>query len=102
MPPAYLDLIEERHPGEPLPAARLLGLRQFLPDRRNQTSREQLLRRVRAEYEELGGLNLTFAQARRLFCVRDDVCLRVLNKLIRDGVLRVSPENLYVRGWLDP
>jgi hypothetical protein len=102
MPPAYPDLIEERHPGESLPAAKSLGFRQFLPDRRNQASREQLLRRVRNEYEELGGLNLTLAQARRLFGVRDDVCLRVLNKLIRDGVLRVSPENLYVRRRLDP
>ena len=102
MPPAYLDLIKERQLGEPLPASRSRQIQQSLPDRRNQASREQLLRRVRAEYEDLRGLNLTFAQARRLFGVRDDVCLRVLNKLIRDGVLRVSPENLYVRRRIDP
>ncbi len=102
MPPACLDRTEERHPGEPLPASRSRQIQQSLPDRRNQTSREQLLGRVRAEYEELRGLNLTFAQARRLFGLREDVCLRVLTKLMRDGLLRVTPEHLYVRRRIDP
>ena len=75
--------------------------RQSLPERRNDASREQLLHRVRAEFEELRGLRLTLAQARRLLGVREDVCVRILNTLIRDGLLRITPEHLYARRRID-
>ena len=94
MPPIDLDLAEERHPSERLPASRAPGLRRSLPDRRNHASREQLLHRVWAEFGELRGLKLTLAQARRLFGLREDICFRVLNTLIRDGLLRTTPDNL--------
>ena len=66
-------------------------------DRRNQASREGTLARVRAEFEELGGLNLTVPQAERLFGFRDDICVRVLNALVREGLLCRTPNNRYLR-----
>ena len=60
-------------------------------------SRDALLRRVWAESEKMQGLQLTFAQARRLFGLRDDICLRVLNTLLRDGLLWVNSEGFYAR-----
>lgn len=62
--------------------------RMFGPDRRNETSRERLVGRVRGEFLEMRGLTLTLAQARRLFNLREDICTRVLNTLVCDGVLR--------------
>jgi hypothetical protein len=66
-------------------------------ERRNQASREEILARVRAEFEELGGLNLTVPQAERLFGLRDDICVRVLDALAREGLLCRSPNNRYLR-----
>jgi hypothetical protein len=80
-------------PTSPRPPA----FRQPSPDRRSHPGREQLLHRVRAEFEELRGLKLTLAQAQRLFGLREDVCQRVLNTLVREGLLRVGPRNLYAR-----
>jgi hypothetical protein len=97
MPAIPLDVSQERGLSEPSPRTRLAGLRQSPPDRRNHASREALLRRVWAEFEEMQGLKLTFAQARRLFGLRDDICLRVLNTLLRDGLLWVNAESLYAR-----
>ena len=76
---------------------RLPNLRQSLPDRRDHASREHLLHRVRAEFDELQGLKLTLPQARRLFGLPEDICLRVLNALVRDGLLWVGPDRLYAR-----
>jgi hypothetical protein len=58
------------------------------PDRRNESNRQRLLGRVRSEFLEMRGLTLTMAQARRLFNLRDDICTRVLDTLVRQGVLR--------------
>jgi len=41
------------------------------------------------------------AQAGRLFGLREDTCVRVLNTLIRDGLLFVTAEGLYARRRLD-
>jgi len=97
MPPIEPDFTEGPGAGDASPCTRLPGPRQFLPDRRNHASRDALLRRVWAEFEEMRGLQLTFAQARRLFGLRDDICLRVLNTLIRDGLLWVNSEHVYAR-----
>jgi hypothetical protein len=97
MPAIDSDLTEQPHPGERLPTPRPPGLRRSLADRRNHASREQLLHRVRAEFEELRGLTLTLAQARRLFGLREDICFRVLDTLIRDGLLRRAEDNFYAR-----
>ena len=62
-----LDFAEElRGRGTP-PDSRPRSIRQLLPEGRDQASGEQLFERVRADFEELRGLKLTLAQARRLF-----------------------------------
>jgi hypothetical protein len=65
------------------------------PERRTTTSREGLRRRVRGEFEEMPCLRLTFAQARRLFGLRADVCERVLTELVRERTLMRGPDDRY-------
>jgi hypothetical protein len=43
------------------------------------------------------GLRLTLAQARRLFGLREDICLRVLDTLVQREVLRVDANGAFVR-----
>jgi len=57
------------------------------PERRNLAVREQLIRRVRNEFEEMPGLRLTFGQARLLFDLDAGCCERVLNALLSAGFL---------------
>ena len=49
-----------------------------------------LNQRVRGEFREMPGLRLTLDQAARLFTIERSVCHRVLNQLVRDGVLRTD------------
>jgi hypothetical protein len=65
------------------------------PDRRNLPAREQLLRRVRAEFDEMPCLRLTRGQAQRLFGLAPGVCDRVLASLVTDGMLRCGPDGRY-------
>jgi hypothetical protein len=58
--------------------------------------RANLLLRVMAEFEEMPGLRLTDAQARRLFGVREDVSVRGLAALIDRAILRRDPNGAYV------
>ncbi len=67
------------------------------PDRRNTASRERLLGRVRAEFGELRALKLTLRQAERLFNVREDICRRIMNTLIAEGLLRTTDDGSYAR-----
>jgi hypothetical protein len=55
-----------------------------------------LCNRVTAEYREMPGLNLTVAQASRLWNEDAKTCARVLNELAAAGFLRKSG-NTYVR-----
>jgi DNA-binding IclR family transcriptional regulator len=64
-------------------------------DRRNDGSREALLRRVRSEFRELPAHRLTCAQMRRLFGLRLDVCERVIQALLREGLLTRDPDDRY-------
>jgi hypothetical protein len=64
-------------------------------ERRDTTSREQLLWRVRGEFEEMPCLRLTCAQARRLFGLPADVCERVLTELVRDRALLRGADDRY-------
>jgi hypothetical protein len=62
-----------------------------------QELREQdLLRRIRAEYDDMPGVNLTLQQASRLFSVDADTCARALVRLVAAGVLSVD-EGAFVR-----
>jgi Fic family protein len=66
-------------------------------ERRDRAARQRLLQRVRAEFQEVPGLVLTLPQAERLFGIREDTCRRVLETLVRDGVLRPLADGLYGR-----
>ncbi|HUE86164.1 MAG TPA: hypothetical protein VMO26_08805 [Vicinamibacterales bacterium] len=66
-------------------------------DRRDVASREELLRRVLSEYREVPGLRLTIAQATRLFGLRDDICLRVLQVLVERAILRRHLDGSFAR-----
>ena len=52
--------------------------------------------RIRAEYDEMPGLNLTLPQASRLFACDATTCTRALMRLIAKGVLSVD-EGVFVR-----
>ena len=52
--------------------------------------------RIRAEYDDMPGLNLTLPQASRLFNCDATTCTRALMRLITEGVLWVD-EGVFVR-----
>jgi hypothetical protein len=58
---------------------------------------EQLAQRIRAEYREMPGLNVTRAQARCLWALDPDVCDRVLAHLVQTGFLAYTAQHTYVR-----
>jgi hypothetical protein len=66
-----------------------------IPERRNQRSRDALVTRVVAEFQEMHGLRLTGRQAQRLFDLRADVCQRLFGALLRDGTLACDGEQRY-------
>lgn len=71
-------------------------------ERRNLVLRRELLRRISVEYVEMPGLCLTVTQAQRLFALRDDICLRVLNELVDAQYLRRDASGAYLRDGTRP
>lgn len=69
----------------------------LIAERRESRTRDEVVRRVRREFDEMPGLQLTLAQAERLFGLREDVCRRVLTALVADGVLRQTPASRFAR-----
>jgi hypothetical protein len=67
-----------------------------LMERRHPASRQRLRQRIEREYQDMPGLSLTIAQARRLFGLETDVCARVLRELTQADVLRLTPNGLFV------
>jgi hypothetical protein len=59
--------------------------------------RRELVRRISVEYVEMPGLCLTVTQAQRLFALRHDICLRVLNELVEAQYLRRDASGAYLR-----
>ena len=59
--------------------------------------REELVRRIRGEFEEMPGLSLTSVQATRLFGISPAVCTGILAQLIEEGVLRLNIDGRYAR-----
>jgi hypothetical protein len=68
---------------------------QVVPDRRYGASRDRLVHRVHAEFEELPGLRLTCRQAQRLFGLRPDICERVFAMLVGEQSLTRGPDERY-------
>jgi len=64
-------------------------------ERRDAASRQALLRRIVAEYDEMPALCLTAAQAERLFGLREDICIRVFDALVDAAILRRDVGGLY-------
>ena len=71
-------------------------------ERRNLTSREELLSRIGVEYHDMPGLRLTLAQAQRLFGLREDICVRVLNELVQAETLHLNANGAYARNGARP
>ena len=57
--------------------------------------REELVRRIRGEFEEMPGLSLTPGQAIKLFGVSPDECAGILSHLIEQGVVRLKSDGRY-------
>ena len=64
-------------------------------DRHTATDREILLRRIRAEFEEMPGLSVTLEQAMKLFGLGRDAMSGVLMDLTGAHVLQVKAERRY-------
>jgi hypothetical protein len=71
-----------------------LGVR-LRPDRRNSESRAALMNRIVGEYRDMPGLELTLAQATRLFGLGPATCWRVLHECVDEGWLCCTPAGMY-------
>ena len=81
-----------------LPLSKLLRTSGYVgPDRRDHASRERLVLRVKNEFDEMPGLQLTFAQAKLLFGLEPGCCERVLGGLLQSGFLVRTRTGLYGR-----
>jgi hypothetical protein len=56
-----------------------------------------VLARIRAEYLEMPGMNLTTTQVQRLCGVEAPACLEALNTLVHDKFLCLKPNGTYTR-----
>jgi hypothetical protein len=78
-------------------AARAWERRRRSVDRRDWSGRRGLVDRITAEFAEMPGMSLTLSQACRLLGMGSDLCERVLDTLVNDGVLRYTADKRYVR-----
>lgn len=63
---------------------------------------EEALGRIRGEYDEMPGLKLTAAQARRLWGLDAPICDTLLAGLVRAGFLRRTQDGSFVRAEARP
>lgn len=66
-------------------------------ERRDQTRRAAVVRRIAAEFLEMPGLILSVGQASRLLGLDEAACERILAGLERDGLLRRRRSGSYGR-----
>ena len=59
---------------------------------------EALVTRIRAEYREMPGLQLTFAQARVLWQLDAPTCSAVLQMLVDEGFLVGTSDGRFIAG----
>ena len=67
----------------------------------NTSPYQQALTRIRAEYVEMPGMQLTAGQAERLSGVDVSICKLVLDDLVRSKFLHVGHDGSYARGTDD-
>jgi hypothetical protein len=60
-------------------------------------AKQELTRRVRAEYAEMPGLCLTLSQAQRLWAADRQTCEAVFRALMAHGFLRTTTQGRFVR-----
>ena len=94
-PPERRDLSQVRP--APIPVRELPSRVGTQLERRDLSSRQALVRRVRAEFDEMRGLRLSLPQAERLFGLREDVCCRILTALTEERFLKRTTSGLYGR-----
>ena len=58
---------------------------------------DRLVRRIRAEFEEMPGLRLTLTQAARLWGLDHQTCRAVVDALVGTSFLRWTPMGLVAR-----
>ena len=58
---------------------------------------DRLVRRIRAEFEEMPGLRLTLTQAARLWGLDHDACRKVVDVLVGTSFLRWTPMGTIAR-----
>jgi hypothetical protein len=66
-------------------------------ERRDLVSREAIVRRIVAEFQDMPGMVLSLKQASRFLGVDEQACARILSALTRAGVLRRSVSEYYSR-----
>lgn len=66
-------------------------------ERRDLASREAVVRRIVAEFQDMPGLVLSLSQASRFLGVDQAACARILTALTHAGVLRRSANEYYSR-----
>jgi hypothetical protein len=71
--------------------------RQGAADRRDSVARAALVDRFRREFRTMPGLWVTKSEARRLFGVPEDICGRVLDTLVAEGMLIRGDDGVYRR-----
>lgn len=58
---------------------------------------DQWLSRMSCEFAALPGLSLTMDQARRLWGLEPQSCQRLLSRLVKSGILSLTPDGTYRR-----
>jgi hypothetical protein len=75
----------------------------FAEERRDAVRREELVNRIIADFQAIGGVALTERQAQQLFNVEDtERFRRILQELIARRVIKVGPSGLLLRGDGEP
>ena len=59
--------------------------------------KEQILRRIRAEFLEMPGMRLTLSQAKRLWGLDEQTCTQALELLITERFLNRRTDGIYTR-----
>jgi sigma-54-interacting transcriptional regulator len=72
-------------------------LNTVLVDLRHPIPADTMVERIRGEYLEMPGLQLTVAQAQRLCGIEQSLCKTVLDALVDAKFLSVKPNGAYVR-----
>jgi hypothetical protein len=90
---AYGPVMMHRQPATP----RQLASTHPLPDLHTRPDIVELTRRVRAEYLEMPGLNVTLSQAQRLWGADRPACEHVFASLVSSGFLRMIARDRFIR-----